>query len=270
MAKLTRQPSAQEIEYITHVEQWWHEHKRFPAPIISAEILKVSRKEIETLGTSSVVKTMLDNRGIPLTTTPASELSPEQLAAANTYLNLADPRPLNTKLKELGISVIRFNGWMKGRTFGKYIRERAEDLLDEGMPFAHRELMNKVMHGNMDAIKFYYQVTGRYTGAPSIDAQNIGLTVQRLLEAIQIEVSDPELIQRIAGRFQTITTGEPITPQPNTPMPAPQPHQQTSPQHVLMQRVIKNASNDESAPDRGPVGVVKSKFHSEDDHGITF
>ncbi len=262
--KLPRQPTEIENRLITYVEQHWHEHRRFPSPVLICAGARIDAKDINALLSSDVVRVMLDNRGITMTTTNSDDLSPEQLAAANTYLNIADPRPLNVKLKELGINPVRFHGWMRGKVFGKYIRERSEDLLDDAMPFAHRELLNKVMHGNMDAIKHYYAMTGRYTGVTSGDAQNVGLVIQRLLEAIQMEVSDPELLSRIAGRFQSITSNEPPT-YANVPASAPK---ESNPQRVLMQRVIAKSTSGNESPPVAP--KAERQFGSEDDHGISF
>jgi hypothetical protein len=217
MAKIPRPPTPAEYNYVHHVEKHWYEHKRFPMIGLSSKIIGLPVEEVQELLKSEVVLVMLDNRGIRPDTSDPTELSEEQLAAANIYLNISDTRPLSQKLEELGISRIRFNGWMKGKAFSKYLTERAEELFEEGMPFAHRELLTKVMHGNLNAIRLFYEVSGRYTGVQSVEQQSIGLLIQRLLEAIQMEVSDPETIKRIGQRFQTLAANEAsqvFTPQP--------------------------------------------------------
>jgi len=229
MAKLKRVPSNGERKYVTFVEQHWHEHRRFPSAIIASKELKTSITQIDEYNVSDVVKAMFENRGITIDATNRSVLTEAQLAAANAYLDITDRRPINQKLKELGIAGIQFWGWMKNKNFAKYIQERAEELFDDAMPFAHRQLVQKVMDGDIKALRLFYEISGRYTGHTP-EQQNFSVAMQRLVEAIQMEVSDPAVLQRIATRFQAISEGKtPVVaisakpeparyvPDPNTP-----------------------------------------------------
>lgn len=212
--QIKKSPTRDEFLYVTFVEAHFHSHKLFPSPVVCVKSLPYSLEEIDKFNKSETVVTMLSNRGIEVLASDRESLTPDQIAAANCYLNIADTRPLTQKLKELGISPTRFSGWMKGKNFSRYIQERAEELFEDGMPFAHRELMAKVMNGDIKAIRLYYEVSGRYTGVQSVEAQNVTMILQRLLEAIQMEVSDPETVRRIGQRFQFIVNGDaqPIPP----------------------------------------------------------
>lgn len=209
-SKITKAPTPLQFEYITWVEQHWFEHKIFPSVTLAAKALNITSDKINEFINNETVQKMLSNRGIEIEVIDTSVLTEEQLAAANAYLNLADPRPISVKLKDLGINPTRFNGWMRGKAFSRYLQERAEELFTDGMPFAHRELMNKVMQGDLKAIRLFYEVSGRYTGPQSTEAQSVVVIVQRLLEAIQLEINDPALIERVGRRFQSIMAGEAI------------------------------------------------------------
>lgn len=209
MSQLKKPPTETEYRYVSWLDSHYWEHGKFPAPQIAADALKLSIERIRKLNKSPTVKQMCKNRGIEIKVVDIDSLKPDQIAAANTYLNLADDRPITQKLHELGISPTRFWGWMKGEVFRAYLTERAEELFRDGLPFAHRELLAKVMRGDLKAIRLFYEISGRYTGLQSLEAQNVQILMQRLIEAIQIEVTDQEIIQRIAERFHAISMGEP-------------------------------------------------------------
>lgn len=221
MAKLPRIPSNGEKKYVTFVEQHWHEHHRFPSAVISSKALKIPIATVDEYNTSPVVRVMFANRGIEVDATNHSVLTEAQLAAANCYLDITDRRPVHIKLKDLGIANIQFQGWLKNPNFKKYIQERAEELFDDAMPFAHRQLVQKVMDGDIKALRLFYEISGRYTGHTP-EQQNFAIAMQRLVEAIQMEISDPDVLQRIATRFQAISEGKnPVSVVQSKPEPAP-------------------------------------------------
>lgn len=224
--RLKKAPTKDEYEYVHWLDVfYWENDGRFPAPELAAQILKWDVEKIKKLNESKTVKYMCRNRGIEIKVIKTNDLIPEQVAAANTYLNIADDRPIAQKLNELGINPARFWGWMQGKAFKEYMMNRAEELFQTGMPMVHRELMAKAMKGDLKAITLYYRISGRFTGIDSIEAQNFTIMTQRLIEAIQIEVQDPEVIERIAKRFQAIGAGEPIntfTGQPATSFNKPE------------------------------------------------
>jgi putative insertion element HTH domain-containing protein len=206
MSQQKKPPTDKEYKYVHWLDVHYWEYGKFPAPPIAAKALNMSIDEIRALNKSPQVKAMCKNRGIEVKVVDIDSLKPEQIAAIHTYLNLADERSLPQKLHELGIPPSRFWGWMKGAVFRDYITECAEALFKEGISFAHRELLAKVMRGDLKAIRLFYDITGR--GPRSIEEQNVSLVMSRLIEAIQIEISDTEVIQRIAERFKAIAAGE--------------------------------------------------------------
>lgn len=205
---LIKAPTQQEFKYITFVEHYWHATKEFPTPKKISDALNWQIDTVLKIQKSDTVQAMLSNRGISIETADRDVLSKEQIDAALCYLNVADQRPLRQKLISLGIEPVKFYGWMKGKNFKLFLREKAEELFEDGMPFAHRELMAKVMNGDLKAIRLFYEVSGRHLGAETREQQNATILIQRLIEAVQMEVQDSETIQRIAARFKAISQGE--------------------------------------------------------------
>jgi|SRR5882672_717252 len=200
-------PTKNELKLVSYVEEHWHRHKAFPAYHIIGKVLGWEHDVVKFTAETATVATMLRNRGIEKPERIENKLTPEQVAAANVYLNIVDNRPIQMKLADLGISSAKFSGWMKGKTFRAYITERAEELFEDGMAIAHRELLGKVSKGDISAIRLFYEVSGRYSGVQSIEIQNVQLLMSRLLEAIQMEVTDQEIVARIGERFRILAAG---------------------------------------------------------------
>lgn len=241
--KLKRQPTKEEFKLVSLAEELYHRNHRFPNIAILGTTLGIEYSRVRDLLGNEVVTAMLSNRGIEKPEDIDSKLTPEQLAAANTILNPYDKRSKAQKLISLGIEPARFHGWMNGKVFKEYMRVRSEELFEEGMPLAHISLLKEVEKGNVKAIELFYQVSGRYTGVNSAEMQNVTLLLGRLLEAIQMEVTDQDTVRRIGDRFQSIVTGGTTAPPVGEPVRAQQP---PSPARALLERVEKRNGNDVS------------------------
>lgn len=140
-------------------------------------------------------------------------LSAEQLAAANLLLDFSDNRSHAAKLKSIGVSTTRYNNWLRNAEFAAYLRERAEQLVDNTGHEAHTSLLRQVQRGNMQAIQYYNQLTGRFT--PGAETQmNVAAVMIRIVEAVQRHVKDPEVIRAIAQEFQGIMGSDSALPAP--------------------------------------------------------
>lgn len=144
-------------------------------------------------------------------------LQPLQLLVANTMLDLVDTRSQKKKLQDLGVSTMLYNLWLKDPIFQTFLQERAEAMLGENQHEAHLALLDKVRMGDMKAIQYYNEMTGRYAPASST---NSGTTIAldfknlmiRVLEIINDEVEGDTAV-RIAERLRgiigaTSTAGE--------------------------------------------------------------
>ncbi len=149
----------------------------------------------------------LANRGIPLPRTDHEYLSPIQMAAITSILNWDDKRSRATKLKELGVSTAQWTGWLRSKKFKEYLHSISSENFDEAVDHAHEGLIKAVDKGNTEAIKYYMEITGRYT-ANSAEVQNLKVVLSRLSEAIQRHVPDPAVLAAINADFQLILQGQ--------------------------------------------------------------
>jgi hypothetical protein len=123
-----------------------------------------------------------------------SVLTAEQLAVANAMLDLQDTRSQKKKLQDLEVSTAKYNAWLRDGAFQTYLRERAEALLGDGLPEAHMALLDRVRSGDVNAMKFYYEMTGRYV-PQSAKGTNIDVMalMTSVVEVIQRHVHDPKV-----------------------------------------------------------------------------
>lgn len=205
-------------ELISELELVWIRHGELPD---GRELVRRYNGKLES-GTLTIddlydpiFLKALHDRGIALPRPNKSNLTQEQMSAAITMANYMDDRSWNKKLKDLGISPTQWAGWIKNKEFKQFLEEVSTLDFEGNVQLAHQGLMKAMDAGKTDAIKFYLEATGRYSGQDS-EVQNLRAVVSRLLDSIQRNVKDPETIQKIANEFDHIIKGEPVLQQPQS------------------------------------------------------
>lgn len=209
---------------ITFFEQFWHLYAMLPTERQTTDIGLCDSDEYRDIVSSQLFVSSCDALGMP-DPTPLTLgnpdisvrsisnidtlLTPEQLAAANTLLDLRDNRSQKKKLQDLNISTTKFEAWLRDTNFQTYIRTKAENMLGDNQHEAHAALLDKVRAGDMKAIQYYNEVTGRYRPV----SLNAGQTVDvravliRMLEVLQKHLSDqPMLLAVIADELSTVAS----------------------------------------------------------------
>jgi hypothetical protein len=133
-------------------------------------------------------------------------LTPEQLAVANSILNLADKRSITKKLQDFSVSPAKYANWKKNPIFNGYLRERSEALLGDSVSDVHLALIDSASSGDIQAIKLFYEITGRHT-QHSQQNVNVQVMLTGVIEAVAKYVKDPEVLQKIAGEIQEASQG---------------------------------------------------------------
>lgn len=146
--------------------------------------------------------TSLNSRGLP-----PSQLSAVQLMVANAMLDLRDNRSQKNKLKDCNVSSQLWESWLRVPAFNRYLKLRSEQILGDNSFEAHLSLVDRVRAGDIGAIKYYNEITGRYVPAATkqIDVQGI---LFQVLEIIQQLVPDTAVQAAIAQRLMGLA--EPI------------------------------------------------------------
>lgn len=135
----------------------------------------------------------------------AKALTPEQLIVADTLLDLVDQRSNKKKLQDLGVSSKTYQAWLKDPVFQDYMRTRSQNLIGENQHEVDLALLDKVMAGDMKAIAYMNEFTGRFVqqrgpqGTTAADVQRIIISI---IEIVDEEVLDSEIKMRIGNRLK--------------------------------------------------------------------
>jgi hypothetical protein len=110
-------------------------------------------------------------------------LTEEQLSCANVLLDFTDTRSRAKKLSELGITTAKYQSWLRDPAFQGYLRDRSEGVLQDNQHEAHLALVDRVSTGDINAIKYYNELSGRHVQDP-VALTGIGSELMALSEAM--------------------------------------------------------------------------------------
>jgi hypothetical protein len=217
--------SSAEAEFVTILDYEWHlKDGNFDVEVLKDEY-GYKKKEWDRLSNSPTVHKALQERGINVKSiAPDSEvakaagrakLTPLQLIVANSMMDLIDTRPPKKKLQDAGVSPYQYQSWLKDPAFKNYMVERSEGLLGDVQHEAMLALVDKVMSGDMKAIEYYHEITGRYikqttanTGTNS--THDLQQMIVRIIEIIVDEVDDVNVAARISDRLKGLVMGNQV------------------------------------------------------------
>lgn len=195
--------TGQQLKVLTWIEEWWLRKHEFP-PVGSLSSFFPDFNLNEALKNEVFLKA-LDNRGIKLPQADES-LTNEQLAGIALISNFRDGRSPTAKLRSIGVTWTQWQGWMRQKHFKTYLQDLCAVNFNDSMDIAQRGILGAVEKGNIEAAKFYLEITGRYTPQSS-EVANLKLVLARILEVIQIHVKDPNVLRGIASDFEKVLQG---------------------------------------------------------------
>lgn len=202
-----------EYELLSYFEQVWLETGLLITQDKAAIDYGIPVELFKAAWNKPEFKRELDLRGITVKSAVNGEkwrlkaLTELQLTAANVMMDFQDTRSQKKKLADLGVSTAQWQSWLKDRAFQDYLRQRAENILGDNTHEAHLALIDRVRSGDMSAIKYYNEITGRYV--PTKDNNvNVQLILVRVLEIIQKYVQDVRVQDLIAQEFLGLATPE--------------------------------------------------------------
>jgi hypothetical protein len=105
------------------------------------------------------------------------------------------------------ITLIELDGWMRQKQFAKAMSSKSKDNLEKYLPMADQALGQLVQAGDMKAITFLNQLTGRFDAnkAGSIDIFSVMMQVQ---DVILRHVREPEIKRNIARELIALANGQ--------------------------------------------------------------
>lgn len=130
-------------------------------------------------------------------------LTPEQFNLATLLLNTDDRRSVRMKLKQLNISMATYNKWKQNPAFVNYVRTQANRRLQLAGPAADLALVKLLEDGDLKAVMYYNDITGRYTSSDQI---NIAQVLAMVMEVLVSYVT-PEVLKQVAQGLETRLNG---------------------------------------------------------------
>lgn len=198
--------SNKELMLLNYFEQHWFVNSSVPTEDYCAEKGGLDRNFYRNCLRKKEFRDALVSRGIHipgLVENPdkpafADGLTELQLTVANLMLDLRDTRSRSKKLSDCGVSSGQYQSWLKDPAFSAYLRSRAENILGDNQHEAHLALVGRVQQGDIQAIKYFNELTGYYRP----DAQgnvDVPALLQLFVEIIQKHVRDTDTQRAIAS-----------------------------------------------------------------------
>lgn len=128
-------------------------------------------------------------------------LSVEQIGLLTILTNPTDGRTLKGKLKAAGVTWQVYQAWLKHPRFQEMYKKWASSTLMEAIPAAEVQLANLMTSGDLPALKFGMEVTGRHDPASKkqVDGQKL---VGIILEVLEEKIKDTEILREIGNSIQ--------------------------------------------------------------------
>lgn len=129
-------------------------------------------------------------------------LDPIQIIAANVILNSSDRRSDRKKLEELGITLQQWSAWQHQPDFKAYLTARSASMFGDLDIAANQAMSRMINDDNFQAVKLFFEMTGRYTPKAEVSVQvNVHLVLAAVVEIIAEHVP-PELAGVIADAIE--------------------------------------------------------------------
>ena len=130
-------------------------------------------------------------------------LSSKQMMAIAVMTDPTNKKPPAAKLKSVGVEYGEYRAWLRQPTFSNYVKNVTEQMVGDHIADMQVALTNKAMGGDLNAIKFVYEMTGKYDPA-SREVIQLQAVIRMLLEVLSRHLAtQPELMQSIAKDIQT-------------------------------------------------------------------
>jgi hypothetical protein len=158
----------------------------------------------------------LEDRGIKTTKNPNLTLRQETFLQA--YLNPLNLKPPQVLAKQMKISLPELDGWMREKNFAEAMSAKSEENLRKYLPIADQALGQLVQQGDMKAIQFLNQMTGRFdpNARQNLDVVALLLAVQ---DIVLKHVRDPITKRNIGRELMAIAQGHSSATVIPEPMP---------------------------------------------------
>jgi len=142
-------------------------------------------------------------------------LTPEQFQLAQLLLNPTDRRSTRVKLKECGVTMATYNKWRHNPVFMNYFRTSVRNRFKDADVTADLELVKLLEDGDLKAITYYNEMTGRHTQS---DQVNLARVMAMIMETL-VQFVTPDVLRQIAAQLEDRMKGVIETTSSDTSLP---------------------------------------------------
>lgn len=193
-----------QAEAVALIEQKFWQHSSIPTNEYLSEQLNVGIPTIQRWWQNAIFRDALIRRGVDLRDDRSkSVLTPQQLQVVNLMLNQHDKRSVREKLDSVDITSQKYYSWLRQPAFLQYLQKRAEDLFASSDHEGYLALLDTVKGGDIQAIKLFFEMRGKYTPSAKIDV-NVETVMIQLIEIVARHVKDPMVLQSIADDIDNV------------------------------------------------------------------
>jgi Ni,Fe-hydrogenase III component G len=193
----------EQLKIVTYIDQVFWNTGKIPTDDKIVQALNLSDKQVKAAWKVDAVRQSLIVRGVNFNTGDEEVLTPTQIICANVLLNTLDKSTVRQRLEAVGVTTTAYQGWMQQPAFRTYLKNRAEQVFANTEPNALLGITKAVEAGDLKAIQFYLEMTGRYNPRLQIEV-NVDTIINRVVDVVSRYVS-PEVMERIAMDLEGIT-----------------------------------------------------------------
>ena len=196
-----------ELSILAYVEQIYWETGRIPTKDMVVEGLdpfgiKGAKTKVTQAWNKPRFQSALEKRGLEHQN-DSKLLTPTQLLLVNMLLNVEDKKSLRQKLEMLGITMAKYQTWLRDPAFHSYLTMRTEQLFENSDHDAYKALIQAVMRGDTQAMKLFFEMRGIWSPKLEINV-NIESVIYRVVEVVGKHVKDPQILNAIADEVEQL------------------------------------------------------------------
>lgn len=135
------------------------------------------------------------------------ELHPMFVIAVNQILTTHDKRTLNAKLKALGISPQKWEAFLRNPAHRAYFDKNVKRVFGDTDFYAQIQLTNLVQTGDLQAIKYYNEVVGKYRPDSESSTRDFLKVIMQLMEILARKLT-PDVLDVISREFDEVLQKE--------------------------------------------------------------
>jgi hypothetical protein len=178
-------------------------HGEIPGSDAISSVTGLTNSDITRCWNSTRVRAYFKTIGIELDRLNGEVLTPIQLLLINQLLDFNDTRSDKKKIQDLRISTSTFAKWKADPGFQNYLAKRVEKLVGSNGDEVDRALFDAARSGDLQAIKYLNEYTGRYRQTTN-DAVDVNYIIVKVQEIILHHIKDPKVLQAIGKELELL------------------------------------------------------------------